>query len=671
MLAPSACVQWALDWSWPFQPISLFFSHPSTAVQGMLFQALLRFRRPLIVGIQLLLIPLGYFAAFALRFDFAIPAEYLSLLWRTIPFLLAIRVGCFALFGLYQGWWRHVGMRDLVDLVQAVTLSSGLLLAALFLTGDLDGLPRSVLLLDWAGAIFLFGGIRFSVRGVREGWTNIRHRGRGKPALIIGAGATAESLVRQLSRSNGGAEIFPVGLVDDDPSKRGMRLHGIPVLGRVRELTDLVVRANVQLLVIAVPSATRDQMQAIIDTCLATGIEFKIVPSLQELFDGRARVSELRKVEVEDLLGRDAVDLDLESVRHEIENRTVVVTGGAGSIGSELARQIAGLHPAKMILVDQAESPLYYAQLEIARTHPRLKVLPIVGDITDRACLERVFGAERPDYVFHAAAYKHVPLMEHNIVEAVRNNVLGTLSVAEAAVRHGATKFVLISTDKAVHPSSVMGATKRIAERIVLGWPELRASETDFRAVRFGNVLGSEGSVVPLFKRQIASGGPLTITHPEVTRYFMTIPEAAQLVLQAAAVPEAAGRICMLDMGEPVPIIELAENLIRLSGLEPHRDVQIAYTGLRPGEKLHEELMSAVEASVPTSASKINVVRTDEWNGPTLQRGLDRLAAAVAMGDSDDLLIAICALVPECVAPLSDLGLEALSSQRSSEAGKL
>lgn len=631
----------------------------------MLPRRLITYRRPLILGVHLLLIPFGYFVAFALRFDFAIPPEYLTLLWRTVPYLVVIRVGAFALFNLYQGWWRHVGMRDLIDLIQAVTVSSGLFLATLFLTGHVDGLPRSVLLLDWAGAIFLFGGIRFGVRGVREGWANVRHRGQGKRALIIGAGATAESLVRQLTRSNGGAELFPVGLVDDDQSKRGMRLHGVPVLGTIREMPEIILRVDIQLLVIAVPSATREQMQAIIDVCLATGIEFKIVPSLQELFDGRARVGQLRSVEVEDLLGRDAVELDLESVRHQIANRTVVVTGGAGSIGSELARQIAGLRPARMILIDQAESPLYYTHLEITRTHPELEVIAVVADITDRGRVDHVFATMRPDYVFHAAAYKHVPLMEHNVVEAVRNNVMGTLSVAEAAARHGALRFVLISTDKAVHPSSVMGATKRIAERIVLGWPGLRAAETDFRAVRFGNVLGSDGSVVPLFKRQIAAGGPITITHPEVTRYFMTIPEAAQLVLQAGALPEAAGRICMLDMGDPVPIIELAENLIRLSGLEPHTDIQIAFTGLRPGEKLHEELMSAVEASVSTSASKINIVRTDEWNGVSVESGLDRLAAAVAVGDEDDLLVAICALVPECVAPLRDLGLDAFVSRQA------
>jgi FlaA1/EpsC-like NDP-sugar epimerase len=310
-------------------------------------------------------------------------------------------------------------------------------------------------------------------------------------------------------------------------------------------------------------------------------------------------------------------------------------------------------------VVDQAESPLYFTHLELKRAHPSLDVVPVIADITDQARMERLFRALRPQHVFHAAAYKHVPLMEDNVVEAARNNVLGTLCVAQCAAKVGAERFVLISTDKAVYPSSVMGATKRLAEQIVLGWPGLRGSETDFRAVRFGNVLGSDGSVIPLFKRQLEAGQPLTVTHPEVTRYFMTIPEAVQLVLQAASLPEAARHIAMLDMGEPVRIVDLAENLIRLSGLEPYRDVPIVFTGLRPGEKLHEELMSSREETVPTAVGKIRIVRTDEPDAGHLTSGLDRLGAAVALGAEADILSAICALVPECVAPLRERGRSA------------
>jgi FlaA1/EpsC-like NDP-sugar epimerase len=386
-------------------------------------------------------------------------------------------------------------------------------------------------------------------------------------------------------------------------------------------------------------------------------VDFKIVPSMRELLDGRARLGELRSVQIEDLLGREAIELDLEGPQGDLEGRTVLVTGGAGSIGNELARQVAGFGPKRLIVLDQAESPLYFANLELRTLHPELDVVPIIADVTDHARIESVFARHRPDFVFHAAAYKHVPLMEDNPVEAVRNNVIGTLCVAQAAARYGADKFVLISTDKAVYPSSVMGATKRLAEQIVLGWPALREAQTDFRAVRFGNVLGSDGSVIPLFKKQLAAGQPITVTDREVTRYFMTIPEAVQLVLQASALPDATRRICMLEMGEPVRIVELAENLIRLSGLEPYTDVPIVFTGLRPGEKLHEELMSERELTIPTAVSKVRIVQTSEPEPEMLTSGLDRLAAAAAVGSHSDILDAIRELVPECVSPLRERGV--------------
>ncbi|HEX5726462.1 MAG TPA: nucleoside-diphosphate sugar epimerase/dehydratase, partial [Longimicrobiaceae bacterium] len=563
----------------------------------MLSTYFVRYRRVLIVLFHLVLIPAGYWTAFALRFDFDPPAHAQDLFWKSVGFVVGLRMLCFAIFGLFQGWWRHVGMRDLTRLLQAVTLSSLVLLPVLFFFGILqEGMPRSVLLLDWVMAVLIFGGSRFSVRSFRESGKAFGRKHR-RTALIVGAGEAAERLLRQIWR-NPAEEIYPVGLVDDDPQKRTMRLHGTPVLGTIEDIPALVRKERVQLLVIAIPSATREQMRHVVEHCLAAEVQFKIVPSLQELMDGRARVNQLRSVEIEDLLGRDAVQLDLLSVERELKGKVVMVTGAAGSIGSELARQVAGFGCARLVLVERAESPLYFTHLDLALAYPEVDLAPVVADVTDKGRMERVFAEYRPHYVFHAAAYKHVPLMESNVLEAVRNNVLGTLHVAECAAASGARKFVLISTDKAVHPSSVMGATKRIAERIVLGWPSLRRAATDFRAVRFGNVLGSEGSVVPLFKRQLAAGKPLTVTHPEVTRYFMTIPEAVQLVLRAAALPEAAGRISMLEMGEPVKIVDLAENLLRLSGLEPYRDVPIVFTGLRPGEKMHEELVSAVEATV-------------------------------------------------------------------------
>jgi FlaA1/EpsC-like NDP-sugar epimerase len=614
-------------------------------------QPVIRFRRPLILLAHVVAVPAVYLAAFALRFDVPVPADRMALFWMTVPVLLALRIVTFAWFNLFEGWWRHAGMQDLIDLVKAVTLSSVLFLCCLFLLGDFRELPRSLLVLDWMLAMAVFGGVRFAVRGVREHRVTRSNAGSGKRALIIGAGDAAESLLRQLRRYESN-RIRPVALVDDDPLKEGMRLHGIRVEGTTAQLREIARRRRAELLILALPSASRDDMKRIVEQCVETGLEFKIVPALDQLMDGRAQLGQLRSVDVADLLGRSSVKLGLEMVELDLAGRTVVVTGGAGSIGSELVRQIARFSPARLVVVDKAESPLYFIDHEVRQTHPGLEVIPVIMDVTDRHHLDELFSRYSPSHVFHAAAYKHVPLMEENIPEAVRNNILGTFGLAECAARHGVSRFVLVSTDKAVRPSSVMGASKRIAERIVLGWPSLRSSGTDFRAVRFGNVLGSDGSVVPLFKRQLAAGQPLTVTHPDVSRYFMTIPEAVQLVLQASVLPEAAGRISMLEMGEPVRIVTLAENLIRLSGLEPYRDVPIVFTGLRPGEKLHEELMSDVESTIPTAIDKIRVVQTDEADTRSLQQGIERLAVALNLATREDMLGAIRALVPECVEPL-------------------
>ncbi len=616
------------------------------------------FRRSIIAALHLGLIPVVYWIAYLLRFDGSVPPEYVSRYWDTLPLLLVLRLAAFAVFRQFRGWWRYVGMHDLAALVSALSWSTLLFLAALFVTGQIRGFPRTIVFLDWGVGLLVFGGIRFAVRWLREGRMARNGTGQSKRTLIIGAGDAASQLIRQ-ARLDPVSGIRPVGLVDDNPSKRNIELHGVPVLGTTRDLDRLVLEHRVELLVVAIAAATRDEMRKIAERCTGLNVEFKIVPSLLELMDGKARLSQLRSVSVEDLLGRPSVRLDLRLVDRDLHAKVVLITGAAGSIGSELARQVAAFGPSRLILLEQAESPLFFIEQEIQESHPELEVIPIIADVTDPRRVERIFADFRPATVFHAAAYKHVPMMESNLEEAVRNNVMGTFYVARSAVRHQAAKFVLISTDKAVRPSSVMGASKRVAERLVLGWPEFRRSPTDFRAVRFGNVLGSQGSVIPVFRQQIANGGPVTVTHPEMQRYFMTIPEAVHLVLQASSLPEAAGRISMLDMGEPMRILEMAENLIRFSGLEPYTQMPIIFTGVRPGEKLQEDLMSEVEQAVPTTAEKVRVVQTDETDEGAIRDGLAALDAALEASDTDQLLDALCALVPECTTPLCDRGKQA------------
>jgi FlaA1/EpsC-like NDP-sugar epimerase len=610
---------------------------------------LVSYRRVLIVGAHVLLVPLAYYAAYAIRFDFRVPAAELHVFWATLPYLLAVRLAVFARYGLFRGYWRHVGLRDLVDLGVATTLSTAVFAAFLFVFGWPGALPRSVFVLDWLSVVFLSGGLRFVARAFREGQLPMQGLRGTRRTLLIGAGEAAEMLLRQVQHDGGGRDaVGVVGLVDDNPETHGRALHGVPVLGGTEDLEDLVHRHRIQLIVIAIRSATAEQMGRIVQRCTMTGTEFKIIPSLQDLLDGRAAIGQLREVVIEDLLGREPVHLDLAQVRADLEGRSVLITGAGGSIGSELARQIVRFRPARLVLLERAESPLYFVNLEVSANAAGggTDVVPVIANITNPERLNEIFETYQPDYVFHAAAYKHVPLMEDSVFEAAWNNVIGTLRVAQQAVRHGASKFVMISTDKAVNPTSMMGATKRIAERIVLELPSLRG-ETDFRVVRFGNVLGSDGSVVPLFKRQLAAGGPITVTHPKVQRYFMTIPEAVELVLTAAALPAAAGRISILEMGNPVRIVDLAEQLIRLCGLEPYKDVQIVFTGLRPGEKLNEELTGDGEISIPTSSEKIRLVERNGVDGGGVATSLDRLMAALISGATDELLNAVVALAPE------------------------
>jgi FlaA1/EpsC-like NDP-sugar epimerase len=603
-------------------------------------------------ALHLVLIVIGYRLAYELRFDFATPPEEARTFWISLPLLLILRLSVYAATGVFRAYWLHFGLQDLLTLALAVTISSLAFVVALFLGELFPGVPRSVLLLDWASAIFFAGGIPFIARSLQEGPVPFATP-RGRRTLVIGAGERAEQVLREARRTEMRA-LHPVGLVDLNGTHQGRSIRGVRVMGTVDDLPRVSKALRAEFAIIALEPGELTAMRRVVDQCIAAGLEFKTLPSLHELLEGTSGVNQLRNVRIEDLLGRPPVELDLSPVAQDLRNRVILLTGAAGSIGSELARQIAPFGPARLVLLDQAESDLYFVHMELSEAHPSLNLVPVICDITNATRLAQVYAQHRPDYIVHAAAYKHVPLMETNVLEAVRNNVLGTLLVATTAVRYGATKVLLVSTDKAIRPSSVMGATKRVAERIIFGLPNLHRSGTDFRAVRFGNVLASKGSVIPLFERQLAAGGPITVTHPLVQRYFMTIPEAAQLVLQSGSLPETAGAIAMLEMGEPVRILDLAEKLIRFSGRVPGRDVHISFTGLRPGEKLTEDLVSALEATVPTSSPKIRISQTTEDAGSDLVQTLSRLFAYLDAGDREGLLATLRELVPECVSPLRD-----------------
>jgi FlaA1/EpsC-like NDP-sugar epimerase/ActR/RegA family two-component response regulator len=605
-----------------------------------LLERILPNRRWVIAGIHVALVTLAYLLAFLVRFEFHLAREQWELFLHNLPILLAARLAAFAWFHLYEGLWRYVSMRDIVMILKAVTLSS-LVFSAGVLTVFRQGFPGSVLILDWVLCLALVGGIRLSFRAIRE--SSKDGRGRGRRALVVGAGDAGEMLVREIER-NPTLQYEVVGFVDDDPGKRSRRLHGREVLGAIGELPGICLDKEVQELLIAIPSASGQQMRRIIGACRATGVEFKTIPNMRELLDSPVQHVKVRRVNIEDLLRREPVRIAHAEIEKFLCGKRVLVTGGGGSIGAELCRQVARFAPAALILLDQSENGLFFVEMELRDKFPQLGLHPVIGDVTDKSRMTAVFDEHRPQIVFHAAAHKHVPLMEVNKTEAVKNNVLGTRMVATMASRYGIEDFVMISTDKAVRPSSVMGATKRLAEMYVLGLNT--DNGTRFMAVRFGNVLASEGSVLQVFQRQIEAGGPVTITHPEMKRYFMTIPEASQLVLQAATQGKG-GEIFVLDMGEPVRIVDLAKDLIALSGLDPERDIEIKFVGPRPGEKIFEELMSPETRILPTAHEKIMVVETDRVDHGELERAIRELLHHVERGEEEAVVSMLKVLVPD------------------------
>ncbi|MHB1061842.1 MAG: polysaccharide biosynthesis protein [Thiobacillus sp.] len=559
----------------------------------------------------------AWLAAYWLRFNLGVPPEFQAAALTTLIWVVPLQAVVFWRFGLYRGIWRFASLPDLKRILLAVGLAALLIPLVLVLFRVSAVVPRSVLILDPLLLVVLMGGSRLAYRAWKEHCLASMLHPDSRPVLVAGAGTAADFLLRELARNPAGFHV--VGLLDDSRGKLGRLVQGVPVLGKLDDVAEQAQRMGVDDVVLALPSAAHAVRKRITQNCAEAGLKVLTVPSLEDLVSGRVSVSSLRPIELEDLLGRDPVELDCSGLYQLLTGQVVMVTGAGGSIGSELCRQIAHFQPSKLVLFEQSELALYEMDQELSDRFPGLKTTPVIGDVKDVVWVNQVMAEHRPTVVFHAAAYKHVPLMENaNAWEAVRNNVLGTQVVAAAAQAHDVGKFVMISTDKAVNPTNVMGATKRLAEMACQAMQQ--TTGTRFVSVRFGNVLGSSGSVIPKFKKQIEAGGPVTVTHPEITRYFMSIPEAAQLVLQAGLMGEG-GEIFVLDMGEPVKIAELARLMIRLSGASEDR-IRIEYTGLRPGEKLYEELLADDESTLPTPHPKLRVAKAraadSGWHGECL-----------------------------------------------------
>lgn len=595
--------------------------------------------KPILVGTDVLLVSGGIFLSYLIFFRSTIPSSYVGewIVYTAVSTLICI--GSMYVFKLYSRVWRYASVGELVSIVKAVFVCGAASFAIVSICmGKL--LPIALAIQIFEVELLLLGGVRF----VRRIFYNSRARKRNglRKALIIGAGDCGTLIAKELLQDPH-SQMEPVAFIDDDEKKANHQVLGIPIYGGRGRIAEAIRTFRIDEIIIALPSVSRKEISRIIDICKPTKAKLKIIPKIGDLIHGRITIKEIRDVEVEDLLGREAVKVDLHGIANYVENKTVLVTGAGGSIGSELCRQIAAFSPRQLLLLGHGENSIYSIELELAGKFPGCKLVPIIADVQDRRKIEDVFKRYAPQVVFHAAAHKHVPLMESNPEEAVKNNVFGTRNMADCANLYGAERFVLISTDKAVNPTSVMGVTKRIAEMYIQGFG--RYGATKFAAVRFGNVLGSRGSVIPRFKEQIAAGGPVTVTHPDMIRYFMTIPEASQLVIQAGAFSEG-GEIYILDMGEPVKILELAKDLIRLSGFEPNADIEIAYTGMRPGEKLFEELLTEEEGLTSTKHNRIFIGKPSELSRLELEKALQRLEKALEYGSGQDIKQMLRSIVP-------------------------
>ena len=587
------------------------------------------------------MVVVAWLGAYWLRFNLGeVPEPMMTSAVAALLAVVPLQVGVFCYFGLYRGVWRFASIPDLMRILKAVGIGMLMVSVVLFVATRLEGVPRSVPVLYGLLLVILLSGPRLLYRWLKDHHIDLR---TGERVLIVGAGKAGEMLARDLLRKTGHSYI-PVAFVDDKQRRQGQELHGIPVVAGCDEIPRVVQSHQIDLVMLAVPSARPVQRRRLVALCEQSGVPFRTVPELGALMSGQVSINQLREVSIEDLLGRDPVSLDWAAINSGLAGKTILITGAGGSIGSELCRQIARLEPAGLLLLDHSEFNLYAIELELSEKFSDVSRHVYIGDVGDRGTVERLFATHKPDVVFHAAAYKHVPLLEHQVREAVSNNVLGTRIVAQAADRHGCSQFVLISTDKAVNPANVMGSTKRLAE---IFCQNLNArSKTRFVTVRFGNVLGSTGSVVPLFRKQIEAGGPVTVTHPDIERYFMTIPEACQLIMQAAVIGEG-GEIFVLDMNEPVKISYLAEQMIRLSGKTPGEDIEIKYIGLRPGEKLYEELFHDQEALQPTDHQKILLAQHRKVDWDALDAAMQDMERACGEFDDARLMRRLREFVPE------------------------
>lgn len=576
-----------------------------------------------------------------------------------LPFFIILKLLAFRHYRLLHGGWQYASISDVSNILMAswifLAISFGGLTLFIWmphlmermpvplLGGYFNLFPKGVLFLDFLGTVFMVSTVRLGFRIYREELRPVSSDGVRR-VLIVGAGDAAETIVREINRMQ--VERYRVvGFVDDDPLKRDVMIHGVPVLGLTDDIARICEEREVEEIIIAMPSATQKQLRRVVEHCGGTKLKFQSLPGLREIIDGRVMVSQIRPVEINDLLGREAVELDMASLARFLRGRRVLITGAGGSIGSEMCRQVGRFEPACLLLIEQAETPLFDIENELRRTYPQMQIAPCICDIVDRQRVMDLWRQHQPEVVIHAAAHKHVPLMECNPTEAIKNNILGTQNVADACCAHNVKEFVLISTDKAVNPSSIMGASKRVAELYIQSLNGHPDCHTQFKAVRFGNVLGSSGSVIPTFRKQIAQGGPVTITHPDMTRYFMTIPEASQLVLQAAASGQG-GQIFLLDMGEPVKIVDLAKQMITLSGFRPGEDIDIVFTGVRPGEKLFEELRTESENIEPTVHRKIHVWKSCPVPYEQMAKSLKHLAT-LGSADYTTIVETIQRLVPE------------------------